>query len=108
MNVGGAMQTIMAGLACGEPSPVAWDILKAYIKVSVCCAEEVAATGMRVLGNPLEMDPRIIAGESGAAPAGCFYTIMIDSNYQDLKEALQLNTTSRVLLINTEGDTDVI
>ena len=107
VNVGGAMQTIMAGLACGEPSPVAWDILKAYTKVSVCCAEEVAATGMRVLGNPLEMDPRIIAGESGAAPAGCFYAIMTDSNYLDLKEVLQLNTTSRVLLINTEGDTDV-
>ena len=107
VNVGGTMHTIMAGLACGEPSPVAWAILKAYTKVSVSCDEDVAATGMRVLGNPLEMDPRIIAGESGAAPAGCFYTIMTDSNYQDLKEALQLNTTSRVLLINTEGDTDV-
>ncbi|KOS67547.1 diaminopropionate ammonia-lyase [Lysinibacillus contaminans] len=107
VNVGGAMQTIMAGLACGEPSPVAWNILKAYTKVSVSCAEDVAATGMRVLGNPLEMDPRIIAGESGAVPAGCFYAIMTDSNYQDLKEVLQINTTSRVLLVNTEGDTDV-
>lgn len=107
VNVGGAMQTIMAGLACGEPSPVAWDILKAYTKLSVSCAEDVAATGMRVLGCPLGTDSRIIAGESGAAPAGCFYTIMTDNDYQDLKEALQLNTTSRVLLINTEGDTDV-
>ena len=107
VNVSGAMHTIMAGLACGEPSPVAWDILKVYTKVSVSCAEEVAATGMRVLGSPLGTDSRIIAGESGAATAGCFYTIMTDSNYQDLKETLQLNTSSRVLLINTEGDTDV-
>ena len=106
VNVGGTMQTIMAGLACGEPSPVAWDILKAYTKVSISCAEDVAATGMRVLGNPLGIDPRVIAGESGAAPVGCFYTVMTDSNYQELKETLQLNTTSRVLLISTEGDTD--
>ncbi|MEG0260828.1 MAG: diaminopropionate ammonia-lyase [Lysinibacillus sp.] len=108
VNVGGAMQTIIAGLACGEPSPVAWDILKAYTQVGISCDEEVAATGMRVLGNPLEQDPQIVAGESGAVTAGCFYTIMTDSNYQDLKEELQLNPTSRVLLINTEGDTDAI
>lgn len=107
VHVGGAMQTIMAGLACGEPSPVAWEILKTYTQVSISCGEEVAATGMRVLGNPIGSDTRIIAGESGAAPAGCFYTIMTDSNYQDVKEALQLNETSRVLLINTEGDTDI-
>ena len=106
VNVGGAMQTIMAGLACGEPSPVAWDILKTYAQVSISCEEEIAATGMRVLGNPIGEDPRIIAGESGAASVGCFYTIMTNSRYQDLKETIQLNTTSRVLLINTEGDTD--
>lgn len=107
VNVGGAMHTIMAGLACGEPSPVAWDILKTYTQVSISCEEEVAATGMRVLGNPIGSDTRIIAGESGAAPLGCFYTIMSDSEYQDLKEVLKLNTTSRVLFISTEGDTDV-
>ena len=106
VNVGGSMHTIMAGLACGEPSPIAWEILKTYTHVSISCAEEVAATGMRVLGNPLGRDARIIAGESGAAPAGCFYTIMTDAKMQTLKETLQLNPTSRVLLINTEGDTD--
>lgn len=106
VNVGGAMQTIMAGLACGEPSPIAWEILKAYTHVSISCAEEVAATGMRVLGNPLGTDARIIAGESGAATAGCLYTIMTDQNMQRVKETLRLDSTSRVLLINTEGDTD--
>lgn len=106
VSVGDAMHTIMAGLACGEPSPVAWDILKTYAQVSISCDEEIAATGMRVLGNPVGRDPRITAGESGAAPAGCFYTIMTNSLYRDLIESIQLNTTSRVLLINTEGDTD--
>ena len=106
VNVGGAMHTIMAGLACGEPSPIAWEVLKTYIHVCISCAEEVAATGMRVLGSPLGTDEKIIAGESGAATAGCFYTIMTDPNMQTLKETLQLDFSSRVLLINTEGDTD--
>ncbi|MFJ7736706.1 diaminopropionate ammonia-lyase [Lysinibacillus sp. NPDC097287] len=107
VTVGGAMQTIMAGLACGEPSPIAWDILKGYTRVSISCAEEVAATAMRVLGNPLGQDAKIIAGESGAAPFGCFYELMTDFRYAELKETLQLDKMSRVLFVNTEGDTDI-
>lgn len=106
VTVGGEMQTIMAGLACGEPNPQAWQILKAYTKISISCEEEIAATGMRVLGNPLATDTRIIAGESGAAPFGCFYEIMVNDQYQELKQALHLNEQARVLFINTEGDTD--
>lgn len=106
VTVGGEMQTIMAGLACGEPNPLAWDILKAYTKVSICCDENVAATGMRVLANPIGSDHRIIAGESGAAPFGCFYELMTNKDYQDLKAALQLNKQSNILFVNTEGDTD--
>lgn len=107
VTVGGEMQTIMAGLACGEPNPLAWDILKAYTKVSICCDETIAATGMRVLANPLGSDHRIVAGESGAAPFGCFYELMTNEDYAELKAALQLNTQSTILFVNTEGDTDV-
>jgi len=107
VTVGGDMRTIMAGLACGEPNPVAWDILKAYTQVSICCDENIAATGMRVLANPLASDQRIIAGESGAAPFGCFYELMTNKDYKDLKAALQLNKQSNILFVNTEGDTDV-
>lgn len=106
VTVGGNMQTIMAGLACGEPNPQAWQLLKAYTKVSISCGEEVAATGMRILSNPLNTDTRIVAGESGAAPFGCFYEIMTNAGYRQLKDTLQLNSHARVLLINTEGDTD--
>ncbi|MGE7841645.1 diaminopropionate ammonia-lyase [Lysinibacillus sp. NPDC093712] len=107
VTVGGEMQTIMAGLACGEPNPMAWDILKAYTKVSICCDETTAATGMRVLANPLGSDHRIVAGESGAAPFGCFYELMTNEDYAELKAALQLNAQSNILFVNTEGDTDV-
>lgn len=107
VTVGGEMQTIMAGLACGEPNPLAWELLKTYTKVSICCDEEVAATGMRILGHPLATDQRIIAGESGAAPVGCFYELMTNRQFTELKDTLQLDENSRVLFINTEGDTDV-
>ncbi|WP_107951491.1 diaminopropionate ammonia-lyase [Lysinibacillus parviboronicapiens] len=107
VTVGGDMQTIMAGLACGEPNPVAWEILKTYTKIGICCHETVAATGMRVLGNAIGTDPRIIAGESGAAPFGCFYELMTNEHYTELRDgALKIDEHSRVLFFNTEGDTD--
>ncbi|WP_155592640.1 diaminopropionate ammonia-lyase [Lysinibacillus cavernae] len=106
VTVGGEMQTIMAGLACGEPNPQAWQLLKTYTKISISCHEEMAAIGMRILGNPLDTDERIIAGESGAAPFGCFYEIMTNEQYKELKHTLQLDEHARVLFINTEGDTD--
>lgn len=106
VTVGGEMKTIMAGLACGEPNPQAWRLLKAHIKISISCEEKIAATGMRVLANPLASDSRIIAGESGAAPFGCFYELMTNEHYKDLILDLQLDEHARVLFINTEGDTD--
>ncbi|QDP99866.1 diaminopropionate ammonia-lyase [Lysinibacillus fusiformis] len=107
VTVGGDMQTIMAGLACGEPNPMAWEILKTYTKIGMCCHESVAATGMRVLGNAIGTDTRIIAGESGAAPFGCFYELMTNDHYAELRHTLQIDKQSRVLFFNTEGNTDV-
>ena len=64
-SVTGALNTIMAGLACGEPSITSWGILKDYAEVFVSCPDYVAARGMRILANPLGSDPQIISGESG-------------------------------------------
>ena len=66
----------------------------------------MAAQGMRILGNPAVGDDRVIAGESGAAAFGCVSEILRNPQYQDIKEKLGLNETSRVLFFNTEGDTD--
>ena len=61
---------------------------------------------MRILGNPLKGDTGIISGESGAVTTGALYEIMTNDEYKDLKEALELDENSRVLLFSTEGDTD--
>lgn len=104
--VGGDMQTIMAGLACGEPNTIGFEILKNHAVAFVSCPDWVAAKGMRILGNPLDGDRRVISGESGAVTTGLLYEIMTNLEYKELKDKLELNENSRVLLFSTEGDTD--
>lgn len=104
--VGGDLQTIMAGLACGEPNIVCWDILRNHVSAFCSCPDWVAAKGMRMLAAPIKGDPAVCSGESGAVGMGLIATIMQDPEYADLKEALELNENSKVLLFSTEGDTD--
>ncbi|WP_070001101.1 diaminopropionate ammonia-lyase [Cellulosilyticum sp. I15G10I2] len=105
-NVAGDLNTIMAGLACGEPNPIAWDILKESTDVFIAASDEVTAKGMRILGSPLAGDKRIISGESGAVTTGVLSVIAADESYKDLKERLEINEASVVILVSTEGNTD--
>ncbi|MDY6790908.1 MAG: diaminopropionate ammonia-lyase [Thermodesulfobacteriota bacterium] len=104
--VHGDLDTIMAGLACGEPSKIAWDILSQNADAFIACSDHVAIKGMRILGNPLQGDERVVSGESGAVTTGLVYEIMSNSRWNKLTEQLGLGEDSRVLLISTEGDTD--
>ncbi len=101
--VTGQMPTLMAGLACGEPSTVAWGVLRDYATAGISCEDYFAANGMRILGSPLADDPKIISGESGAVTTGILEYIATMGT--DIKEKLGLGPDSRVLLISTEGDT---
>ncbi|NHN32215.1 diaminopropionate ammonia-lyase [Paenibacillus agricola] len=105
-RVEGEMNTIMAGLACGEPNPLGWEILSEFADMFVSLPDSVAARGMRVLGNPLLGDAPVISGESGAVTAGFLSIVMNDQRWLDLRNQLSLNADSIVLLFNTEGDTD--
>ena len=62
---------------------------------------------MRVLGNPLGNDPRIVSGESGAVGLGVLAAVHHHPKREELMQQLGLNHDSVVLLISTEGDTDV-
>jgi diaminopropionate ammonia-lyase len=105
-NVGGNLTTIMAGLACGEPNIIAWDILRNHADAFVSCPDWMAAKGMRILAAPVKDDPQVVSGESGAIGMGVITTIMQDDAYDDLRELLELGPNSKVLLFSTEGDTD--
>ena len=104
--VTGEMQTVMAGLACGEPCTIGWDILRDHADHFISCPEYVAAKGMRVLGNPVNGDTRVISGESGAVTLGLVAELMQNPSLDWLREPLGLGSDSRVLCISTEGDTD--
>ena len=62
---------------------------------------------MRVLGNPYGNDPRIISGESGAVGLGVLAAVHYHPQRQRLMDKLALNKDAVVLVISTEGDTDV-
>ena len=108
VNVTGDLQTIMAGLACGEGNTIGWDILKNHVTVFASCPDWMSAKATRIYANPLENDPHIISGESGSVPLGLAYIALHDEDAKDLKEALKLDENSNILVISTEGDTDPV
>ncbi len=104
-NVGGDMQTLMAGLACGEPNTVSWPMLRDNVACFISASDRLAANGMRILAAPLSGDPAVVSGESGAIGTGLLYEIMKNPEFAPLKEQLKLDQNAHVLLISTEGDT---
>ncbi len=105
-SVNGTLSTIMVGLACGKPNIIAWNVLRDYADFFVSCSDGIAAKGMRILGNPLLNDPRIISGESGAVGLGLLFEIFENNLYRDFKERFDFSEQSRILVFSTEGDTD--
>lgn len=105
--VTGDMPTIMAGLACGEPSLLSWGILRDYADAYVACPDRISAVGMRIMASPIGDDPKIISGESGAVGMGLLYELQKNDALKALKQQIDLNKDSVVLIISTEGDTDV-
>ena len=91
-------ETIMAGLNCGSPCTVAWDILRDYGSYALHCGDEAARLGMRTLGQY-----GIVSGESGAAGVGAFLELIKDPAQ---KEKPGIGPDSRILFFSTEGNTD--
>ena len=106
--VDGEMPSMMAGLCCGVPCTMGWNIIRQTARAFVSCPDDYAAAGMRVLGRPQGSDPAIVSGESGAVTLGVAHACMTDPALADLKAALGLNSGSRILCISTEGDTDPV
>ena len=107
-RVKGKLDTIMAGLSCGEPCSIAWDILRNHAAAFAGAPDWMSAMATRIYGVPLEGDPQIISGESGSVTMGFLYSIMMDPHFAEIKKALKLGPKSRVLLISTEGNTDPV
>lgn len=98
----GAVDSLMAGLACGECSPLAWKILQPCIDAFLVIDDDMAVAAMQNLAEGSRLDIPVVAGESGAAGLAGLHVLLADER---LKKKVQLHNDARVLLINTEGAT---
>jgi diaminopropionate ammonia-lyase len=97
-QISGDLDTIMAGLSCGEPSPLAWAILATGADAFMSISDETIAPAMRRLA-----DHGVVGGESGVVGVAALEIVARDP---DMRAALALDARSRVLLFGTEGATD--
>ena len=101
--VDGALDTVMGGLSCGEISELAWDVLRTGANAMVALDDAYALQAMRMLARPAGGDPAIVAGETGGAGLAALIAAHDDAS---IRQVLGLDGNSRVLLLNSEGDTD--
>lgn len=106
VNVTGDLSSIMAGLACGEPNPITWPILRDSSHSFISAEDNITALGMRILGNPLQGDNCIISGESGALSMGILYQLLTTESGKIEAEKIGLNKDAVVMIFSTEGDTN--
>jgi diaminopropionate ammonia-lyase len=94
----GDLDTLMAGLACGEPSLLAWQELSRATAAFMAVPDAAAVACLRLLARH-----GIVIGESGVAGLAGF---LLGAADPAARTALGLTNASRVLLFGTEGATD--
>jgi diaminopropionate ammonia-lyase len=99
----GKVHTIMAGLDCGHVSTVAWRVLARRAEFFMTIPDSVVPDCMRLLACSPYGDPRVVAGESAIAGlAGLLHVV----KNEERRQLLGLTSSSRILLLGTEGATD--
>ena len=99
-EVPGPHTSIMAGLNCGTPSPLAWPLLQGGLSAAVAVPDARAEDAMRLLAQS-----GVVSGESGAAGLAGFLELL-DGPHAEARDALGLGAGSSLLVISTEGATD--
>ena len=97
----GNADTVMGGLACREISPVTWPVVGEGADWFMTIEEAEVMPARRLFAHPLDGDPAIASGPSGCAGLAGLARICTD---QSAVKALKLDSHSRVLLINSEGN----
>ena len=102
----GKQDSVMAGLNCGTPSEVAWPLIKTGFDLFMSIPDHYSIEAMRRYYYPQGNDPQIISGESGAAGLAALIALLDSDSLTLARESLGLTSNSKILLLNTEGDTD--
>ena len=96
-------ESIMGGMSCGEVSLVPWQILKNSVNFCTSVADKYVAKTVAMLKNKHFCNENIIGGEC-ATPG--LISLIASCESTNIKEKLELNKSSNVLLIGCEGDAD--
>ena len=96
-------ESLMGGMSCGEPSLVPWEILKKSVNNCISLPDDDIGKAMKLFANASFSDDKIVAGENSAPGV---ISLIASCNDENIKNKINLNSDSNVLLIGCEGDTD--
>ena len=96
-------ESIMGGMSCGEVSLVPWQIIKNSVNNCLSLSDDNIATTVAMLAKAEFSNDKIIGGEC-SAPG--IMSLIMSCNNKKIKQSLDLNEKSNILLIGCEGDTD--
>ncbi|NKB66225.1 MAG: diaminopropionate ammonia-lyase [Candidatus Latescibacteria bacterium] len=95
--------SLMDGLVVEQASVEPWQILGAGADAFLTIPDQAASDAMTQAANPLAGDPPLVIGDTGSAAWAGF---LATSKDPDLRQRLDLNSDSRIVLVTTEGATD--
>ncbi len=98
----GSLHTIMAGLRCAEPAPLAWPVIAAGVDAFVTVSDSDAVDTMTTLAESAEPE-RVDAGPSGVCGLTALRGIALDPGLAQLRSNARLDATTRALVVITEG-----
>jgi len=102
----GDRNTTLACLNCAEVSLPSWPAIRRGVDAVLAVDDDAAIDAVRRLDRPVAPDPRIEAGNSGAAATGGLLAIAADPRCAELKRALGVDPNTVALAICTEGAID--
>lgn len=98
----GSVDSVMAGLACGDTSPLAWRFLESSVDFFMTIQDHEAVVAMRLLAAGSALDIPLVAGESSVAGLAALIRLV---NGGSAAADIGINSSSRILFISTEGAT---
>ena len=106
-TIDGSLDTIMAGLRCAEPSPLAWPVIAAGVDAFVTVTDASAVGMMAALSGAVEGE-RIEAGPSGVCGVAALREIALAPELRGLRPVQRagrtiLDADTRALVVITEG-----
>lgn len=103
ISIDGALPTMMAGLRCATPSRLAWPVIASGVDAFVTVPDGLALEAVDRLRAVAGDDPAVDAGPSGACSTAALMAIASAPPLAHLRAAAQMDRSTRVLVVVTEG-----